>query len=168
MNSPVTLTDLRQCDLSKPLGDLEVAAANFIHSFAWSGTVLEMYEGFQEPEILGVFLIHLRPAAPDVDEWLWVVVGDVPPAYLVADDNPTVAEAVDGYIREMQRWVEAAREGRPVDALIPVNVPPTQEFAEMLASRLKVMQGTVLDVIRTRAAHAKASLVQAHRRRAPP
>jgi hypothetical protein len=168
MTSPVTLTDLRRCDLSGRLSDLESAAANFIRSFGWSGELLEMYEGFHEPEILGVFLVHLRPAAPQVDEWLWVVVGDVPPAYLVADDNPSVPQAVEGYIGEMQRWVDAAREGRPVDELIPVNVPPTREYAAMLASRLKVMGGTVLDVIRTGPAPVKASLVQAHRRRGAP
>ena len=177
MKCPVTLTGLRRCALSETLTDLEDAAVNFIRSFAWSGELLAMYEGFQEPDMLGVFLMHLRPAQPQVDEWLWVVVGDLPPAYLVADDNPTVAQAVLGYADEMQRWIDAARTGAPVDDLIPVNVPPTTEFADMLSSRLAILRGTVLDEIKAEtapieptpihAAPVKASLVHAHRRRRP-
>jgi len=175
MKCPVTLTHLHRCALSETLTDLEEAAVNFIRSFAWSGELLAMYEGFQEPDMLGVFLMQLRPAQPQVDEWLWVVVGDLPPAYLVADDNPTVARAVLGYADEMQRWVDAARAGAPVDDLIPVNVPPTAEFADKLSSRLAILRGTVLDEIKAEtapveatqihAATVKASLVHAHRRR---
>ena len=177
MKCPVTLTGLRRCALSETLTDLEDAAVNFIRSFAWSGELLAMYEGFQEPTMLGVFLVHLQPSALHVDDWLWVVVGDVPPAYLVADDNPTVAQAVIGYADEMQRWVDAARAGAPVDDLIPVNVPPTTEYADMLSSRLAILRGTVLDEIKNETAPAeatrvheapvKASLVHAHRRRRP-
>lgn len=177
MKSPVNLADLRRCTLSETLTDLEEAAVNFIRSFDWSGELLAMYEGFQEPNMLGVFLMHLRPAQPQVDEWLWVVVGDLPPAYLVADDNPTVAQAVLGYAAEMQRWVDAARAGAPVDDLIPVNVPPTTEFADMLSSRLAILRGTVLDEIKTEtvpveanrphAAPVKASFVHTHRRQRP-
>lgn len=177
MKCPVTLTHLRRCTLSETLTDLEEAAVNFIRSFAWSGELLAMYEGFQEPDMLGIFLMHLRPAQPEVDEWLWVVVGDLPPAYLVADDNPTVAQAVLGYAHEMQRWIDAVRAGEPVDDLIPVNVPPTAEFADMLFSRLALLRGTVLDEIKAEtapveatqvhAAPVKASLVHAHRRQRP-
>lgn len=164
MNSPVNLSNLRRCPLSGDLTDLEDAAINYIRSFAWSGELLELYDGFQEPRILGVFLVHLRPAQPQVDEWLWVVVGDLPPAYLVADDNPTVAQAVTGYADEMQRWVDAARSGAPVDKLIPVNVPPTKEFADMLSSRLSILRGAVLDEISATAAAGPLQRLRVSRR----
>ncbi len=167
MNSPVNLSDLRRCPLSGDLTDLEDAAINYIRSFAWSGELLEMYDGFQEPGILGVFLVHLRPAQPQVDEWLWVVVGDLPPAYLVADDNPTVAQAVTGYADEMQRWADAASAGAPVDNLIPVNVPPTKEFADMLSSRLSILRGTVLDEIRATAAPSPLHHLRVSKRARP-
>lgn len=145
VKSPVDLTDLRQCHLSGPLSALEEAAANFIRSFAWSGELLAMYDGFQEPGILGLFLVQLRPSRPHVDEWLWVVVGDLPAAYLVADDNPTTTQAIAGYVDEMQRWVDAVRKGAPVDDLIPVNAPPTHEYADMLAQRLHSLKDALLD-----------------------
>lgn len=140
MNSSMDLTTLRPCSLSGPLNGLEAEAANFIRSFAWSGQLLEMYEGFQEPDILGVFLVKLKPARPHVDEWLWVVVGDLPAAYLVTDNAITVDEVIEGYVEEMQRWVDAVRAGESVDELIPVNTPPTTEYADMLESRLRVLK----------------------------
>ncbi len=140
MNGSMDLGTLRPCSLSGPLHGLEAQAASFIRSFAWSGQLLEMYEGFQEPDILGVFLVKLEPAQPQVDEWLWVVVGDLPAAYLVTDNAPTVDEAIEGYVEEMQRWVDAVRAGDSVDDLIPVNTPPTTEFADLLESRLRVLK----------------------------
>jgi len=140
MNSSMDLRAFRPCSLSGPLHGLEAEAANFIRSFAWSGQLLEMYEGFQEPDILGVFLVKLKPARPHVDEWLWVVVGDLPAAYLVTDNAITVDEVIEGYVEEMQRWVDAVRAGESVDELIPVNTPPTTEYADMLESRLRVLK----------------------------
>lgn len=145
VSRPVELGILRAISLAEPLSDLESAAVNYIRSFRWSGEVLAMYDGFQEPDILGVFLVHLRPAEPQVDEWLWVVVGDLPPAYLVTDGASNYVQAVAGYVEEMQRWVDAAREGRPIDELIPVNVAPTAEYAEMLQGRLSTLKRMIVD-----------------------
>lgn len=120
--------------------DLEQEALNFINRFSWCAEVEAFYEGLQVVGVIGVFLVKIRPARPDIDERLWIVVGDLPPAYLVADDNPTPEDAIAGYIHEMRRWVEAARSGKPVDDLIPVNVPPTEEYADMLGRRLRTLE----------------------------
>jgi hypothetical protein len=40
----------------------------------------------------------------------------------------------------MQRWVDAVRSGAGLEGIIPVNVSPTLEHAEMLASRLGFIQ----------------------------
>ena len=149
VTSPADVDKLQQRPLSGQLSELELQAVNFIRSFAWSGELLALYEGYQEPGIIGVFLVHLLPVAVGVDEWLWIVVGDLPPAYLIADGNPTWQRAIAGYIDEMQRWVDAAKTGAPVDDLIPVNTPPTAEYAAMLESRLRTLSETLLDPRRT-------------------
>jgi hypothetical protein len=149
VTSPADVDKLQQRPLSGQLSELELQAVNFIRSFAWSGELLALYEGYQEPGIIGVFLVHLLPVAVGVDEWLWIVVGDLPPAYLIADGNPTWQRAIAGYIDEMQRWVDAAKTGAPVDDLIPVNTPPTTEYAAMLESRLRTLSETLLDPSRT-------------------
>lgn len=143
MKCPADLTQLVARPLVGKLSELEQAALNYIRSFSWSGEVLALFRGVHVAGILGIFLVNLRPSAAGVDEWLWVVVGDVPPAYLVADGNPTPADALEGYIREMRRWVHAVRVGEPVDDLIPVNAPPTRRFADMLECRLNSLERAI-------------------------
>ncbi|WP_292509327.1 hypothetical protein [Mesorhizobium sp.] len=44
----------------------------------------------------------------------------------------------------MEEWVEAARQGKSVGDLIPVNVPANPANAEMLDRRLKFLDEKVL------------------------
>lgn len=131
-------------DDADEIGALARRATSYVMSFEWTSEVIAIFAGIVVPEIIGVFLLNIRPARPEVDDWLWVVVGDVPPAYLVTDDCPNPATALDGYIGEMEQWVAAVRNGEPVDELIPVNVPPTKEFADMLESRLTLLRADLL------------------------
>jgi hypothetical protein len=75
---------------------------------------------------------------------LWVVVGDLPPAYLVCDDAPTWQEALQSYCSEMTRWVEAVRAGTSLEDVIPVGSEPTLEHAAMLASRVEFIRGKIV------------------------
>ena len=115
-------------------------AHGFLSSFSWCRRIEESFFGFGYAGIVAVFLFKVTPATAGVDDWLWVIVGDLPPAYLVTEGNPTPDLAVDAYISEMSKWVQAAKEGRPVKDLIPVNVPPTQENAEALERRLGALR----------------------------
>ncbi len=75
---------------------------------------------------------------------LWVVVGDLPPAYLVCDGNPSWREALEGYVFEMERWVAAVRSGDPFENVIPVHAARTLEHADMLAERLRLIRDEIL------------------------
>ena len=90
--------------------------------------------------MVAVFLFEIVPTAKDVDTFLWVVVGDVPPAYLVTDDSRTPREAMRAYVDEMREWVDAVRNGGAIDDVIPVKVPPTREWADRLAGRLDLLE----------------------------
>jgi hypothetical protein len=122
------------------------AALGFLQSFGWCGRVRESYLGIGIPGVVAVFLFRIVPKGPKVDELIWVVVGDVPPAYLVTDNAPNPAAALDAYIGEMETWVRAARSGESVSGLIPVNVPPTTENAEALERRLKMLDDLLRDI----------------------
>jgi hypothetical protein len=120
-------------------------AEDFLGSFAWCCGIKAARFGFGVSNIVAVFLFEIHPLRPDVDDLLWVVVGDIPPAYLVTDDAPDPAAALGAYIREMRRWVEAVRSGTAVTDLIPVNAPPTSGNAEDLAIRLDFIEREILD-----------------------
>ncbi len=115
-------------------------AKEYILSFNWCNKINESYFGVVEPSCFGVFLFKIEPFYPVVDRWLWVVVGDIPPAYLVCDKSSNPDDAIRAYVYEMRRWVVAVENGLPVDGLIPVSGGATVEVAKMLGSRIDLMQ----------------------------
>jgi hypothetical protein len=89
--------------------------------------------------VFGVFLAEAEPARDDVDDEVWVVVGDLPPLYLVTDEIATPAEALAAYIAHRRAWVGAVRANASVADLAPVDVEPTKEWAAALATRLDLL-----------------------------
>lgn len=141
MSKVVPLADaIREAtDEASELKALAQRAREYVTSFQWCAGVREMYSGIAVPGVIGVFLMRIKPRGTGVDDELWVVVGDIPPAYLVTDEASTPAKALMLYANLMQDWVDAVNEDRPVADLIPVNAEPTKNMAAMLDSRLRFL-----------------------------
>jgi hypothetical protein len=108
-------------------------AERYISSFSWCEDILESYFGGGVGGIFTVFFFHIRTSRSDVDPWMWVIVGDIPPAYLPFADCKTPADVFRTYIHGMTKWVELARKGQtgtPDQGVPPVDVPATPEWAE--------------------------------------
>ena len=101
--------------------------------------------GFAVAGVLGVFLVDIVPGE-GADPTVWVIVGDVPPAYVVHEPGDSWQDALRGYVGEMRAWRDAAAKGADVAELIPVNVPPTPQYVAMLSSRLDFLEHNLLDV----------------------
>jgi hypothetical protein len=119
-------------------------ARSFLEGFRWCAGVRALYGGKAVPGVVAVFLAEITPAEAGVDQTLWVVVGDIPSAYLVLDRAPNSNDALGIYIDNMRRWVSAVRAGESTRGLIPVNTDPTPESAEMLASRLDFLEREIV------------------------
>ena len=111
-------------------------AEAFLRSFDWCDGIRDSYFGLGVGGVVAIFLFHIVPAYNGVDDWLWVVTGDLPAAYLVTDESPDAPSALRTYVREMREWADAARSSKSVDGLIPVNVEPSVENAARLEKRL--------------------------------
>jgi hypothetical protein len=83
-------------------------------------------------------------ARENVDEFIWAIVGDIPPLYITIEDAPNPACALDGYIGAMDEWIEAALNGKPIDGLPPVNAKPTLKNAANLKRRLDYIDKEIL------------------------
>jgi len=127
---------------------MEETAYTYLMSFTWCKKICESYVGIGIGGVIGVFLYRIEPSRGDIDEWLWIVAGDLPPAYITTERARTPAAALDAYIGEMEEWVAAAREGRDVSALIPVNAEPNRENAVLLDRRLRFLDREVLSYLR--------------------
>lgn len=99
--------------------------------------------------VLGGTDLTLGDRNADVDEWIWIVVGDLPPAYITCEESPNPASALDAYIGAMGEWVNAAKKRISTNGLIPVNVTPTLENAEALQKRLAFLDERILSQYRS-------------------
>lgn len=97
--------------------------------------------------ILAVFWFRIEPSNSTVDSSVWVVAGDVPPAY-ICSENQSAAEVLDSYATEMERWASAVSAAQSVAGLIPVNVAPTVEHAKMLQSRVSFIRQHLIPELR--------------------
>ena len=116
----------------------------FLQSHSWCGDIGEADLGLGIPGIVAVFLIGFKPSKLEVDSKLWVIVGDLPPAYIVLDDSPTPIRALENYVYEMQKWIIAVREGKELSEVIPVNAEPSTENARLLEKRLRFIEKEIL------------------------
>jgi hypothetical protein len=119
-------------------------AERYLLSFGWCRDIIESYIGIGVGGVVAVFLFQITPNGKLVDEWLWVIVGDIPPAYITIDSAPNSACALDAYIGAMQKWINAVSNGHPVDGLIRVNVSPSLENVGRLKSRLDFLDKQIL------------------------
>lgn len=126
------------------MNSMYLEAREFLEFYDWCLEIQESYVGMCYPGIVAVFLFKIIPTRDDVDKWIWVVVGDLPAAYLTVEESPNPATALDGYIGAMLEWVEAAQKGYSVAELIPVNVPATKENGDMLKIRLDFLDAKIL------------------------
>lgn len=117
-----------------------------INFYDWCVNIQESYVGMFYSEIIGIFLFKIEPSGNHIDEWVWVVVGDIPPIYITCEDSPNAICALDGYIGAMREWVEAAKNGNSLEGIVPVNVQATPENGEMLESRLNTLESTILNL----------------------
>lgn len=137
----------------KELQELVEEAKRFLQSHAWCRTIKQGYVSHYWPGIMALFYFEIEPT-PDssADEAVWVIVGDVPPAYMDIQTCRTPAEAIEGYVGALWEWVERVKQGDPIPGdVIPVyyrdserEVPPTLEFADLLAKRLTFIEERLL------------------------
>lgn len=114
-------------------------AKHYLGAFRWCRRIQEAYFGMGVGGVVAVFLFHIDPA-PDADEWLWVIVGDVPSAYLVTDNIKSPDAALDVYCDLMMGWVEAVETHGDLSEVFPVDAPATVNNAAALRSRVRQLR----------------------------
>lgn len=137
-------------DPEECLRPIALEAEAFLLSQKWCEKIDSGFVERAWANVLGVFYFRFKPShgvPPDV----WIVVGDIPPAYFDTRHCKTGEDALWSYISRMRDWVKAVRKGRSTAKLIPVlardsyePVNATTEIVDGLASRLKFIEKHML------------------------
>ncbi len=115
-------------------------ATSYLESQNWCLEIQDVYYGIGVPKCFCAFLFHIRPSCPEIEEYLWVVTGDLPPLYLVTEAASTPAMALYAYTEVMKLWAESAVAQEFRDDLPPVAAPFTAENGALLQTRLAFIQ----------------------------
>ncbi|MEW6745506.1 MAG: hypothetical protein AB1486_22365 [Planctomycetota bacterium] len=119
-------------------------ATDYLLGFQWCPPIDRVYLGRGVGGVIAVFLFHFADRIGDTDEWLWVVEGDVPTAYLVVDQARDPASALEVYCQLMDDWAKAVLDGRSLADVFPVQAEPTFDNATSLIRRLDFLRRRLL------------------------
>src|SRR5215467_8863804 len=122
---------------------LVAEAQTYLAGFQWARPG-KMCVGECIPGVIAIFFVELHASGLDVDRFIWVIVGDLPPAYLSPVYCGSPRAALQGYMEEMSAWVDAVQKGESTDDFIPVNAEPTKENATALSTRLRFLEWEIL------------------------
>ena len=137
-----TLTEIEEI---QAILSLYYDAKNYIEDFDWCVSIKNCWydKDFGIYEKIGVFLFEIEPLNDNVDDFIWVIVGDLPSVYL--DKSITTGqEALEQYCELMQEWADNVRKGKSLQECYPVLVDPTIENAELLSSRIAFIRRELL------------------------
>ena len=139
----ISLNDLTVIEES----DIELykEAKTYLESFRWCVQTNKAWQDkhFWIPEKLGVFLFEIIPLNNEVDDFIWIIVGDLPSVYLDKSIK-SGREALEIYCELMEEWVDKVRNNESVEECYPVLAKPLKENAELLKSRIEFIKKEVL------------------------
>ena len=118
-------------------------ARAYLQGMKWCPSLSRLYLAFGIGGVVAIFLAELDPKSALQDQFLWIVVGDLPSAYLVAE-SATPREALETYCALMADWIEAVELGRSLDEVFPVAANPTLEAAAQLRRRIEFLKERIL------------------------
>lgn len=118
-------------------------AQKYLTNFNWCEEIQSSFFGFGIGGVLGVFLfcVKIRNGG---NENLWVVVGDLPTVYLVADNAKNPMDALSVYCDLMDDWIRKAKGGNIDSDVFPIGVEMTHENAEILNKRIHFIRKEIL------------------------
>ena len=123
-------------------------AIKYLESYSWCEKILDGWLVSDFGYVLCIFLFEIAPTKNSgADDKLWVIVGDIPPAYLDTIEYKTANDALSFYCFLMEEWIEHVKSGKSIEECYPVNVTPTREYANMLETRINLIKSDFLPYV---------------------
>ena len=122
-------------------------AEEYLSAHDWCEAVSARFFGAGIGGVAAAFLFQVS-GPPHVDEWLWVIVGDLPSAYFVTDQTRRPSEAFEAYADLMDEWIRSVRSEASLADVYPVDAPADEEHAAMLASRTQFIRAEIVPRVR--------------------
>jgi hypothetical protein len=122
-------------------------AKAYLMSFAWCRKIIQSDIYLNLGSTLCIFLFEIDNGASKDDNYLWVIVGDIPSMYLDIHGPKTTKQVLEDYIRLAEDWIEQVKMGKSIKNCYPFKAEPTLEMATLLEKRTSFMKNTLIENI---------------------
>jgi hypothetical protein len=122
-------------------------ARQYILSFRWAPRKFESKLVWGVGKVFAIFLFRFDQLIGGTDDQLWVVVGDLPSAYLVVEPNDSPREAAERYCEMMEQWCDAVAQKSDLSEVYPVKAAPTLANVDLLRRRIKFIRRDLISRI---------------------
>jgi hypothetical protein len=130
------------------LREMAKAARDYISSYAWCPPIKDMHLAYGVGRVVAVFLVEFPEKIRGTDDKLWVVVGDLPNAYLVVEPDDGPSPTLDRYCELMEDWISAVQKSGDLSNVFPVAAASTPENADLLKRRVEFLRKEIIPTIR--------------------
>ncbi|HYJ41001.1 MAG TPA: hypothetical protein VEW08_09435 [Steroidobacteraceae bacterium] len=127
------------------LREMAAEARDYIEDFEWAPRITSIHLAFGIGGVVAAFLFQFDEVIEDSDDALWVIVGDLPSAYVIVEPEDDGMSALSRYCEMMEDWTINVLEGNSLDDSFPVDVEATAEHAEMLNQRIAFLRTEIIE-----------------------
>jgi len=126
---------------------LHKEAMDYLLSFNWCKRIIGADLYLNLGSVLCVFLFKIKNSSSKDDNYLWIVVGDIPSMYLDIHGPKTTKEVLEDYIRLAEDWIDHVKLRKSIKNCYPFKAEPTLEMAQLLEKRIFFMKNTLIENI---------------------
>lgn len=141
----INFDELAEIEEIQAILTLQQKAKEYVENFDWCISTKQCWYDKEHGlyDKIGIFLFEIEPASESVDDFIWIIVGDLPSVYL---DKTVISgqEALEIYCELMEEWSDNVKNGNSLDESYPVPVDPTIENADLLSNRIAFIRRELL------------------------
>ena len=127
------------------LREMAAEARDYIEDFEWAPRITSIHLALGIGGVVGAFLVQFDEVIEDSDDALWVIVGDLPSAYVIVEPGDDGMTALSRYCELMEDWTTNVLEGHSLDDSFPVDAEATHEHADMLNQRIAFLRSEIIE-----------------------
>lgn len=127
------------------LRELLSEARAYMEAFEWCPSIESVHMALGAGGVVGVFLFQFDEVIEDDDDALWVVVGDLPSAYVIVEPGDDGISALERYCELMEDWAFNVLKDNSIEESFPVEAEATHENAEMLRQRIMFLRSEIIE-----------------------
>jgi hypothetical protein len=119
-------------------------ASKYLSEFRWCKRIIDCSLYLNFGKILCIFLFEIENKSSPEDNFIWVVVGDLPSMYMDIYGPKSTKEVLEVYVNLSRDWINAVEQGEGVEECFPFDNDPSLELARMLKSRVDRIEFSII------------------------